>query len=149
MSLHVYVNTKPPSDVVTDNDTYFDGHTELDPGERCAGVLRVIDKATYNSPATFIGRDTTLGALYKTHLSTGTKTLLNILNHPDKCFSTLECGYNAISYLLNFGQGSAFIPNTFIFSPGLTSNAIDVIWDGKHFAELSDLKKYLSEVMQC
>ena len=43
MSLHVYMYTKPPSEVIADNDTYFDGHTELDPGERCAGVLRVID----------------------------------------------------------------------------------------------------------
>lgn len=149
MSLNIYSKTVPPFDVVIDNDTYFDGHTELDPGERCADVLRVIDIAAYNSPATFIGRDATLGALYKTHLSTGTKTLLNILNYPDKCFSTVECGYNAISYMLNFSQGNAYIPNTFIFSPGLTSDIIDVIWDGKHFTELSDLKKYLSEVMRC
>lgn len=106
--------------VIVDNDTYFDGHTELDPGSMCAGVLKVIDKAVYNSPATFIGRDPSLGALYKQHLSTGTKTLLNVLNHPDKCF---------------------------IFSPGLTSDNIDIVWDGKHFTKLSELKRYLSEVM--
>lgn len=113
----------------------------------CAGILKVIDKAVYNSPATFIGRDPSLGALYKQHLSTGTKTLLNVLSHPDKCFSTIECGYNAISYMLNFNQGNVYIPNTFIFSPGLTSDNIDIVWDGKHFTKLSELKGYLSEVM--
>lgn len=147
MSLQVYNKTDPPMNVIVDNDTYFDGHTELDSGDTCAGVLKVIDKAVYNSPATFIGRDTSLGALYKQHLSTGTKTLLNILNHPDKCFSTVECGYNAIAYMLNFKQGNVYIPNTFIFSPGLTSDNIDIVWDGKHFTKLSELKRYLSEVM--
>lgn len=119
----------------------------LNSGDMCAGVLKVIDKAIYNSPATFIGRDPSLGALYKQHLSTGTKTLLNVLNHPDRCFSTVECGYNAISYMLNFNQGNVYIPNTFIFSPGLTSDNIDIVWDGKHFTKLSELKRYLSEVM--
>lgn len=137
MSLQVYNKTDPPISVIVDNDTYFDGHTELDSGDMCAGILKVIDKAVYNSPATFIGRDPSLGALYKQHLSTGTKTLLNVLNHPDKCFSTIECGYNAISYMLNFKQGNVYIPNTFIFSPGLTSDNIDIVWDGKHFTKLS------------
>lgn len=112
-----------------DNDTYFDGHTELDSGDICTGVLKVIDKAVYNSPATFIGRDTSLGALYKQHLSTGTKSA------------------GTISYMLNFKQGNVYIPNTFIFSPGLTSDNIDIVWDGKHFTKLSELKRYLSEVM--
>lgn len=84
MSLQVYNKTDPPMSVIVDNDT------ELDSGDICTGVLKVIDKAVYNSPATFIGRDTSLGALYKQHLSTGTKTLLNVLNHPDKCFSTMQ-----------------------------------------------------------
>ena len=141
MSLQVYNKTDPPMSVIVDNDTYFDGHTELDSGDMCAGVLKVIDKAVYNSPATFIGRDTSLGALYKQHLSTGTKTLLNVLSHPDKCFSTIECGYNSIS------SRAMYIPNTFIFSPGLTSDNIDIVWDGKHFTKLSELKGYLSEVM--
>lgn len=129
MPLQVYNKTDPPMSVIADNDTYFDGHTELDSGDVCAGVLKVIDKAIYNSPATFIGRDPSLGALYKQHLS------------------TIECGYNAISYMLNFKQGNVYIPNTFIFSSGLTSDNIDIVWDGKHFTKLSELKGYLSEVM--
>lgn len=51
MSLQVYNKTDPPMSVIVDNDTYFDGHTELDSGDTCAGVLKVIDKAVYNTPA--------------------------------------------------------------------------------------------------
>lgn len=95
MSLQVYNKTDPPISVIVDNDTYFDGHTELDSGDMCAGILKVIDKAVYNSPATFIGRDPSLGAL-----STGTKTLLNISQHRDLCFDTIECGNNALTLLM-------------------------------------------------
>lgn len=49
--------------------------------------------------------------------------------------------------MLNFKQGNVYIPNTFIFSPGLTSDNIDIVWDRKHFTKLSELKRYLSEVM--
>lgn len=80
MSLQVYNKTDPPISVIV-----------------------------YNSPATFIGRDPSLGALYKQHLSTGTKTLLNVLNHPDKCFSTIECGYNALTLLMGFTEGQAVL----------------------------------------
>lgn len=68
MSLQVYNKTDPPISVIV-----------------------------YNSPATFIGRDPSLGALYKQHLSTGTKTLLNVLNHPDKCFDTMQYHICSIS----------------------------------------------------
>ena len=37
-------------------------------------------------------------------------------------------------------QGNVYIPNTFIFSPGLTSDNIDIVLDGKHFTKLSELK---------
>ena len=40
MPLQVYNKTDPPMSVIVDNDTYFDGHTELDSGDMCAGVLR-------------------------------------------------------------------------------------------------------------
>lgn len=39
MSLQVYNKTDPPMSVIVDNDT------ELDSGDMCAGVLKVIDKA--------------------------------------------------------------------------------------------------------
>lgn len=50
-------------------------------------------------------------------------------------------------HICSISSRAMYIPNTFIFSPGLTSDNIDIVWDGKHFTKLSELKRYLSEVM--
>lgn len=150
MSLQVYNKTDPPMSVIVDNDTYFDGHTELDSGDMCAGVLKVIDKAVYNSPATFIGRDTSLGALYKQHLSTGTKTLLNISQHRDLCFDTIECGNNALTLLMGFTEGQAVLHPGVVWDPDIWDSlgVLDVVFDGNHFTDLCAISSYMQE-MRC
>lgn len=47
---------------------------------------------------TFYGRTANYGSLRKDYLSSGTKTLLNIISHPDKCFDVCECGGNVLSF---------------------------------------------------
>lgn len=42
MSLQVYNKTDPPISVIVDNDTYFDGHTELDSGDMCVVISRIL-----------------------------------------------------------------------------------------------------------
>lgn len=146
MSLQVYNKTDPPISVIVDNDTYFDGHTELDSGDMCAGILKVIDKAVYNSPATFIGRDPSLGALYKQHLSTGTKTLLNISQHRDLCFDTIECGNNALTLLMGFTEGQAVLHPGVVWDPDIW-DSLGVL-DGNHFTDLCAISSYMQE-MRC
>lgn len=150
MSLQVYNKTDPPISVIVDNDTYFDGHTELDSGDMCAGILKVIDKAVYNSPATFIGRDPSLGALYKQHLSTGTKTLLNISQHRDLCFDTIECGNNALTLLMGFTEGQAVLHPGVVWDPDIWDSlgVLDVVFDGNHFTDLCAISSYMQE-MRC
>ncbi|MDE7307768.1 MAG: DUF4869 domain-containing protein [Lachnospiraceae bacterium] len=58
-----------------------------------------IDKAEYTTSLTFLERTNILGNLNKSMLSTETKTLLNIINHPDICFNVAECGNNALQFL--------------------------------------------------
>jgi hypothetical protein len=41
-------------------------------------------------------------------LSTGTKTLLNILGHPDICFNVCECGNNALCLLPLIQNGNIY-----------------------------------------
>ena len=41
-------------------------------------------------------------------LSTGCKTVLNILYYPDKVFCIKECGDNALEILYNLDEGSAY-----------------------------------------
>lgn len=150
MSLQVYNKTDPPISVIVDNATYFDGHTELDSGDMCAGILKVIDKAVYNSPATFIGRDPSLGALYKQHLSTGTKTLLNISQHRDLCFDTIECGNNALTLLMGFTEGQAVLHPGVVWDPDIWDSlgVLDVVFDGNHFTDLCAISSYMQE-MRC
>lgn len=109
MPLHVYMYAKPPDKVVRINDAYFLANTKLEDTEQCRRILRIIDQAEYCSEKTFIGRDKSLGALFTDNLSTGTKTLLNISQHRDLCFDTIECGNNALTLLMGFTEGQAVL----------------------------------------
>lgn len=102
MSLNVYTDkSQIPKgmEYIGINDSFFDLETNLQDNPITHSILASIDKAKYNSELTFIGRSEGLGALNKTMLSTGTKTLLNIIGHKDICFDVCECGDNALSML--------------------------------------------------
>lgn len=92
--------------LIRNNDVYFDGMTNLNDDSISRMIMKTIDHAEYHSPLTFIGRDPSLGALNKDFLSTGAKTLLNILQHSDKCFDVCECGNNALCLLTKIENGN-------------------------------------------
>ena len=102
MSLCIYTSTKDVPDylgrVINYNDLYFDGQ-DLKDSALVRKVLAAVDKAEYVSPAMVLGRDKDLGALNKSCLSTGCKTLLNIILSPLKCFDVVECGVNVLQLL--------------------------------------------------
>lgn len=112
MALKVYTNRedvkKAGLDLIDINDSYFDIETSLVDSSLTNKILETIDKAKYNSPLTFIGRTKELGALNKSNLSTGSKTLLNIVSSPSKCFNVCECGDNALSLLPLIKDGNIF-----------------------------------------
>lgn len=106
MSLKVYLSKEEIPEgvsVITKNDDYFDVNTLLDASDNF--ILQSIDCAVYNSENTFIGRDESLGALYRENLSSGCKTALNVVHNTDKCFSTIECGNNASDVILQLQEG--------------------------------------------
>ncbi len=107
--LKIY-NTKEliPVNIIHSNDAYFDSFTALANDEFTKLVLDKIDHAEYASPNTFISRTSDLGQLNKSMLSTGTKTLLNIRSHSDKCFDVCECGYNILSLLPMVSEGMIY-----------------------------------------
>lgn len=109
MSLIIYTEKKYiPHNLkfININDSFFDVYTQLNDDDLCKDILLKIDKAEYNTPLTFLGRTKALGNLNKSMLSTGTKTLLNIINHPDKCFNVAECGNNALQFLPKIQKGN-------------------------------------------
>ena len=127
-----------------ENDLFFDGQTLLNDSAICSDILRTIDQATYNSPETFIGRDKDIGALYKVYLSTGCKTLLNIVMHPDICFSLLECGLNAKQFTLGLTTGQAlWVPDQLDIED---DTDCDIICGGTHFNKVGDLIEYMDSM---
>lgn len=121
MSLNIYTSEEQiPQGVklITQNDLYFDGLTNLSDDAVSHMIMKTIDHAEYHSPLTFIGRDPHQGALNKNLLSTGTKTLLNILQYPSLCFDVCECGNNALCLLTKIQEGNI-----------LWRNPVMVYWD--------------------
>lgn len=92
--------------IVRDNDTYFNYHTVLQNNAFTREILYTIDKAQYVSEFTVLGRTKALGSLNKQVLSTGTKTILNILNNPNDCFDVSGCGDNALKFLPRVTDGN-------------------------------------------
>lgn len=150
MPLHVYMYAKPPDKVVRINDAYFLTNTKLEDTEQCRRILRIIDQAEYCSEKTFIGRDKSLGALFTDNLSTGTKTLLNISQHRDLCFDTIECGNNALTLLMGFTEGQAVLHPGVVWDPDIWDSlgVLDVVFDGNHFTDLCAISSYMQE-MRC
>lgn len=110
----------------------------------------VIDQAEYCSEKTFIGRDKSLGALFTDNLSTGTKTLLNISQHRDLCFDTIECGNNALTLLMGFTEGQTVLHPGVVWDPDIWDSlgVLDVVFDGNHFTDLCAISSYMQE-MRC
>ena len=107
MSLNIYssiLDVPEGMKVIRSNNSFFNSFTKLNNSDFEKTVLRDIDDATFVSPDLVIGRFIKAGAVYKSTLSTGVKTILNIEKHPDLCFDMLECGkmfyISCVIYLL-------------------------------------------------
>lgn len=144
MSLVVYTDkSQIPSTIeyVNYNDKFFQA-VPLTNTEPIKTILNKIDKAEFNSDNTFIGRDKDLGALNKQNLSTGCKTLINIVSNPEMCFDVVECGQNALELLHLIDQGYVLWKNPVLHMIGNKSCNIEI--DGRKF---SDFNEFLSYVM--
>lgn len=85
--------------LIRDNDVYFDAKSKLLNTDLVKKILKKIEDAEYVSEDVFIGRNRKIGGLYKENLSTGIKTLINIINHEDVCFDVIECGDNVLELI--------------------------------------------------
>lgn len=124
------------------NDKYFNG-TSLKNNEIDRLILSEVDGAQYSSENTFIGRDKSLGNINKEHLSTGCKTLLNIVNNTNKCFDIIECGQNAISLLRFIKEGNVLWENPVLHFVGDSSCDINI--EGRHFTNFRDFLSYIMD----
>lgn len=144
MPLVVYLSREEvPSNihVIDKNDIFFNGYTNLGESKFEKEVLQQIDKATRSSNVTFIGRTKELGNLNKEHLSTGTKTLLNIYNYPNMCFNVIECGDNALEFLCDINDGMILWEQPFI-NVERDDETCNIECRGRKFTNICDFLDY-------
>ena len=139
-------DSKENINVIMSNDLYFDAHTDLKDTELSNFIINRIDKAERLSEKTFKGRSDKFGALDKQCLSTGTKTLLNILQNRDICFNISECGQNVLSLLPLIKEGKIYC-GRYLNIP-ITDENIDcrIKFKGKVFNNLGEFKEFYEEI---
>lgn len=145
MSLNVYTNREDiPKGMqfINYNDKFFLS-TSLRNDKFSGMVMKKIDKAEFHSRDTFIGRDKSLGALNKEHLSTGCKTLLNIINNSDKCFDVMECGQNALELLPIITEGNILWINPVLHFIG--DAECDIIIHDNRFTAFRKFLQYIMD----
>ena len=108
--LTIYKNKKDiPSDkeYVELNDLYFNMNTSSLLDERAKSIIEAIDSSEqiskYKIRSRFNG-----DVLNIDKLSSGCKTVLNVLFNPEKVFCMKECGENALEVLFGFEKGAVY-----------------------------------------
>ena len=89
------------------NDIFFNQNTETRLDDKATKYIQLIDASELISKYKIRSRfeDITLNT---DQLSTGCKTVLNVLYFPDKVFCLKECGNNALEILYGFEEGYVY-----------------------------------------
>lgn len=145
MSLNLYLRPEDcPVKLIRNNDAYFKTYSRIPDTDAARKILQDVDKASYVSPVMFRSNRANLGDTNAINLSTGTKTLFNIIQHPDLCFTLEECGANALRLLYLLTDGNAYCPKFGVQVLGDPS--CDIMCDGKHFTKFVDLVEYVYDL---
>ena len=108
--LTIYKNKKDiPSDkeYVELNDLYFNMNTSSLLDERAKSIIEAIDRSEQISKFKIRSRFNG-DVLNIDKLSSGCKTVLNVLYNPEKVFCLKECGENALDVLFSFEKGAVY-----------------------------------------
>ena len=89
------------------NDIFFNQNTAAKLDERAAKYIQIIDGSEFLSKYKIRSRFEDI-ILNTDQLSTGCKTVLNVLYFPDKVFCLKECGNNALEILYSFDKGNVY-----------------------------------------
>lgn len=89
------------------NDVFFNQNTVVKLDEKAASIIEKIDDSKLISKYKIQSRFDNV-ILNIDRLSSGCKTVLNVLYYPDKVFCMKECGNNALEILYNFENGYVY-----------------------------------------
>ena len=95
--IDIYIEKKDSKDWIFQNDLYFNLNTsneEMSQNE--INLIQQVDEAKLTSDKHI---ETKYGLATIRNLSSGCKTLLNIVKHPDKVISVEECGPNVLKII--------------------------------------------------
>ena len=95
------------------NDIFFNQKTVMALDEKAEKIIRLIDQSDMQSNYTIKSRFDG-SVLNIDRLSTGCKTVLNILYNPDKVFDIRECGDNALDIIYSLPQGNVYCDYPYI-----------------------------------
>ena len=143
MSLKIYMQKDVPSntEVIKDVELGFLKFRLLE-SEQNKRAISDIEGGIYLDEESFIDR---FGyKLYKRFLSTGCKAALCVINLQDNFINTIECGVNALSFIVdNCTDGTIIISNEPLSLPD-NNVIIDVEFGGKKFSSVKELNDYLT-----
>ena len=144
MSLTIFTRRdKVPANlqIIDNNDLYFIGYSNIPDDAVTVKILSSVDGVERVSNTLFDSKFIKDAALSKDMLSTGAKTLLNITQHSDKCFNTVECGENALICLKDLHSGYALVEVCCVSFVG--DSSCDLIIDGKLFTDFNEATDYM------
>lgn len=145
--LRIFIR-KSTENVVNVNDVYFNKYTfRMLDYEKAKEIIKEIDGVELTKNFKIVSKFTG-SELDLTKLSTGCKTILNILYNQDEIFNISECGINALSHIYKLSIGNIYTSTLVI--PLLEDFSCDIeVISGKgqyRFVTVSELRNWYSEV---
>lgn len=127
------------------NDLFFNQNTVSFIDKQAEKIIEMIDDTKLISKYKIYSRFDEI-ALDIDRLSTGCKTVLNVLYYPDKVFCLKECGNNALEILYHFETGHVFseyalIPFTMDTIAAQSKSGKKVISDYEELKEWWNIEK--------
>ena len=126
------------------NDAWFDRNTDKIKFESIVlDIIKKIDNVDYAGNKRVFSKFLKDTAISVEELSTGCKTVINVYSFPNKIFTAVECGDNALQVLFNLKRGNIYLP--YFVLPMAFINEIEVISDG--FSQIIHNNKELETLL--
>ena len=127
-------------DYIELNDLFFNQNTASMIDNKAEIIIESIDNAKLISRYKIMSRFEDV-AVDIDKLSTGCKTVLNVLYNPDKVFNLKECGNNALEII--YGLENGFVFSEYALIPfDMDSVSVQTLSDKKIINDYEELKEW-------